>query len=116
MGEGELNHLAAVVDDVVDAVVLNFLFKKIQKTVLALEDALVIVQSKTCVQVAVVIQPLGDEIIVEGIGAENFLIGDELGKSSVGLVSAALVLGCQNALFEKSLEEFSVSEGFYVEP
>ena len=86
MGEGELDHLPPVVDYLVNAVVLDLFLQKVQKSVLALEDPLVVIKGQARVQVAVIVQSLCDEVIIERVGAEDLLIRDKLSQCPVGLV------------------------------
>ena len=109
MGECELEHLALVVDYSVDPVILDLFLEKVQKTVLALEDALVVVHRQAGVQIAVVVEPLGDELVVEGIGAEYLLVRNELRQGSVRFIGRTLVLRDKLALLEEGLEKSAVS-------
>ena len=116
MRECEFKRLASVVDGLVDSVVLYFLVQEVKKSVLASEHLLVVLKGKACVEVAVVVEPLYYEVVVELVLSKDLRVRSELREGSVWLVRLSFVLLCKDSLLEEGLEVAAVPERLYMEP
>ncbi len=76
---------------------------------LALVDFTVVINAKTCVQVAIILNSFDYELFVKLVWSENSFIRDKLCKGSVGLVRRTFFAADKNAAFKESLKESSVS-------